>query len=359
VLSGGQQTMQYSYDAFGQRLVKVGTTTATTLFQYDRAGHLLEQTDGTGSAQVDYIYLGDRPLATFQPSNGKLYFLHDDRLGTPQVATDSTQAAVWIANYEPFGNTSTGAALIAQDLRLPGQEFEIETGWNHNGFRDYAPTLGRYLQSDPIGLGGGINLYGYAGQNPVRRTDSAGLCIGPLIVYCTVEAVELGVAGVEFAAAVYTGTPSPTSVLGEVGGAASQAEAQCVSRTGTDLMAHPFSAGGTHITTTDTLAFYAESATFGGSNGLFLAPTAQVDALLASGASPSQIEFALGLEEGSLGNGTLVRIDVADPFARNLSLPSSGNMFFRPGGLTTGNLYEGVVTSPLKTDPGITLRSIP
>ena len=140
VLSGGQQTMQYSYDAFGQRLVKIGTATATTLSQYDQGGHLLEQADGSGNAQVDYIYLGDRPLATFQPGNNKLYFLHDDRLGTPQAATDSGQAVVWTANYEPFGTTSTGIGVIAQDLRLPGQEFEVETGWNHNGFRDYVPV---------------------------------------------------------------------------------------------------------------------------------------------------------------------------------------------------------------------------
>ena len=175
VLSGGQQTMQYSYDAFGQRLVKIGTATGTTLSQYDQGGHLLEQADGSGNAQVDYIYLGDRPLATFQPSNGKLYFLHDDRLGTPQAATDSGQSIVWNATYEPFGATSTGIGVIAQDLRLPGQEFEVETGWNHNGFRDYAPTLGRYLESDPIGLRGGVNIYGYVSQNPAKNIDRSGL----------------------------------------------------------------------------------------------------------------------------------------------------------------------------------------
>ena len=174
VRSGGQPLIQYAYDAFGQRLAKRGSVTAITLFQYDRAGHLLEQTDGTGSAQVDYIYLGDRPIATYQPGIGKLYFLHDDRLGTPQVATDSAQAVAWTANYEPFGYTSTSAGLIAQDLRLPGQEFEIETGWNHNGFRDYVPTLGRYLESDPIGLAGGVNTYGYVASNPTALVDRDG-----------------------------------------------------------------------------------------------------------------------------------------------------------------------------------------
>ena len=172
--AGGGNLLQYTYDAFGQRVVKLSS--ATTLFQYDQSGHLLEQADGTGSAQVDYIYLGDQPIATFEASNAKVYFLHDDRLGTPQVATDSTQASVWIANYQPFGYTSTGPGIIVQDLRLPGQEFEIETGWNHNGFRDYGPTLGRYLESDPIGLSvTAVNTYVYAADNPTNRIDPFGL----------------------------------------------------------------------------------------------------------------------------------------------------------------------------------------
>jgi len=188
--AGAAQLTQYIYDAFGQRIVKVGSATATTLSQYDQGGHLLEQTDGTGSAQVDYMYLADRPIATFQPSNGKMYFLHDDRLGTPQRATDSAQAVAWSANYQPFGYTSTGTGLIVQNLRLSGQEFEVETWWNHNGFRDYAPTLGRYLEPDPLRAGlyrpgtgllissdliNNVPAYSYAQNRPSSIIDPLGL----------------------------------------------------------------------------------------------------------------------------------------------------------------------------------------
>ena len=128
--------------------------TATTLYQYDRKGHLLEETDGQGNPQVDYIYLDALPVATLSPSSGQVYFLHADRLGTPQVATDSSQNVVWSANYGPFGEMSTVPSLIVQNLRLPGQEFDVDTGLYHNGFRDYVPGWGRYLQSDPIGLAG-------------------------------------------------------------------------------------------------------------------------------------------------------------------------------------------------------------
>lgn len=130
--------------------------------------------------------------------------------------------------------------------------------------------------------------------------------------------------------------------------------------TGTAIILHPFSGGASHITTTKQLNEYAASRTYGDpEKGLYVSPSRQVDALLASGASRSQIEMALGLRPNALAGGTLVRIDIANPFARNLSLPTSGNAYFRPGtGLTTGNLNEAVIRSPLKTDPGIRLSPI-
>ena len=175
MMAGTNPVAQYTYDAFGQRLLKVGMVSGTTLYQYDLSGHLLEETDGQGNAQVDYVYLGGLPVATFSPSTGQVYFLHNDRLGTPQLATDSGQNVAWLASYGPFGEMSAVPAGIVQNLRLPGQEFDVDTGLHHNGFRDYAPGWGRYLQSDPIGLLGGMNTYVYVGANPVNLTDPLGL----------------------------------------------------------------------------------------------------------------------------------------------------------------------------------------
>jgi RHS repeat-associated protein len=175
-----QTVAQYTYDAFGQRVAKSQpATSTTTLYQFDQLGSLLEESNTQGNpAPSDYIYLDDgRPVATLTPVAGNLYFLHDDRFGTPQLATDSSQAVAWNMNYQPFGQTGNvqDSLVQPQNLRLPGQQADAESGIYHNGFRDYVPNLGRYIESDPIGIAGGINTYAYAGANPLANTAPQGL----------------------------------------------------------------------------------------------------------------------------------------------------------------------------------------
>ena len=154
----------------------------------------LEEINTSGVVQADYIYLDGRPVAVLNGST--LYYLHDDMLGTPQLATDSSQNIQWQASYDPFGQASV-SGTITQNLRLPGQYFDVESGWNHNGFRDYAPTLGRYIEPDPLGIQGSntsnnyqagrfssedqaefedvnLDLYVYASDDPINYTDPTG-----------------------------------------------------------------------------------------------------------------------------------------------------------------------------------------
>lgn len=107
-----------------------------------------------------------------------LYYIHTDHLGTPQAVTDGSQNIVWSTTYQPFGTTGAVTGSVTQNLRLPGQYADSETGFNYNGFRDYMPNVGRYLEADPIGLAGGSdNLYTYAVANPFRLIDKTGLII--------------------------------------------------------------------------------------------------------------------------------------------------------------------------------------
>jgi RHS repeat-associated protein len=165
----------YTYDGFGQRLIKTVSASYGEIYQYGQNGMLLEETNASGVAQADYIYLNGRPVAVLNGST--FYYLHDDRLGTPQVASDSSQNTQWEASYEPFGQTTSVSGTITQNLRFPGQYFDVESGWNHNGLRDYAPELGRYIEPDPLGrLGSGNDLYAYVGDNPTNFFDPLGLC---------------------------------------------------------------------------------------------------------------------------------------------------------------------------------------
>jgi RHS repeat-associated protein len=167
----------YVYDAFGERLSKVrsGTPATGAQFRYDLAGNPIEEADFSGATQTltDYVYLGNRPVARL--SGGTLLFLHDDRLGTPQIVTGTNQGTDWEALYRPYGTIQPFVSAIPQNLRFPGQFADAESGYYHNGFRDYDPSLGRYLETDPIGLNGGLNTYLYAGANPVNDTDPLGL----------------------------------------------------------------------------------------------------------------------------------------------------------------------------------------
>ena len=165
----------YTYNALGQRFKKTNQNGLTTTFQYGEQGQLLQEK--TGSNTKEYIWMGDRLLA--RVDNGtSIYYYHVDRLGTPQAMTDAAQQVVWQADYEPFGKANVTVATVENNIRLPGQYYDNETGLHYNYFRDYDPGTGRYVEADPIGLGGGSNLYGYAGGNPLTYTDPAGLVAG-------------------------------------------------------------------------------------------------------------------------------------------------------------------------------------
>jgi RHS repeat-associated protein len=82
---------------------------------------------------------------------------------------------VWQADYEPFGRVQLINPSLSLNPRLPGQYFDAETGLYQNWHRDYDARLGRYLESDPIGLEGGLNPYTYVSGNPVNAVDPFGL----------------------------------------------------------------------------------------------------------------------------------------------------------------------------------------
>ncbi|WP_034065650.1 RHS repeat-associated core domain-containing protein, partial [Pseudomonas aeruginosa] len=183
----GQQVAEYRYNALGQRIVKL-TPESITTYLYGPDGQLLGEAEHDGSGRKlraqYYLWLDSLPLATIDADydaqgkvgNPTLLYLHGDHLDTPRLATDASGQIAWQWQSDAFGRgeaLSQGSTQV--NLRFPGQYYDAESGLHYNYFRDYDPETGRYVESDPIGLDGGLNTYAYVGSNPVGLVDPNGL----------------------------------------------------------------------------------------------------------------------------------------------------------------------------------------
>ena len=112
-------------------------------------------TAGSSGPNIDRVDLA--PVNPVTTTSTSLYYVHSDHLNTPQVITNQSQQVVWMGSYEPFGKVAANANNNIEIFsRFPGQYVDLESGLYYNYFRDYDPSIGRYIESDPIGLEGGI-----------------------------------------------------------------------------------------------------------------------------------------------------------------------------------------------------------
>lgn len=121
-------------------------------------------------------------VVTVVPNTRAVSYVYADHINTPRVITrpDDNQMVWRWDQAEPFGDSQpnqnpSGLGAFVYNQHFPGQYYDAETGIYHNGFRDYDPSIGRYIQSDPIGLNGGINTYAYVRNNPLNFVDPLGL----------------------------------------------------------------------------------------------------------------------------------------------------------------------------------------
>jgi RHS repeat-associated protein len=189
-------TTTYSIDGSGRRVRKFSSTGAasTVIFVYDQAGQILGEYDSTGKAIREYVWMGSTPIAVFTPDqatptgNPIVYTIHTDHLDTPRVVLDKNGAIRWRWLAEPFGTTApetnpSNLGAFTLNLRFPGQYADQESGLFYNYFRNLDPTIGRYVESDPIGLAGGsYSTFTYADSNPLVFTDPRGLETCVLVV---------------------------------------------------------------------------------------------------------------------------------------------------------------------------------
>lgn len=177
----GDKTTRYRYNGLGQRLQKNGRGAANgpLHFVYDETGLLLGEYDGDGMPRQETIWLDDKPVAVL--SQLRLLYVYADHLNTPRVLTDTAGEVVWRWNGDPFGvgnanrDPDKDEEKVTYNLRFSGQYYDKESGLHYNYFRDYEPRTGRYVQADPIGVEGGLNLYAYVAGNPITFIDPLGL----------------------------------------------------------------------------------------------------------------------------------------------------------------------------------------
>lgn len=168
----------YVYDYQSRLVSRTISASSTTLHMvHDLDGNVIAEYDASGTLLTEYVWVDGRPLAMVDDAGTApvLYYVLTDHLERPVMMTDESRNIVWQASYLPYGEvrTITGSATLNQ--RFPGQWFQMETGLAYNWHRHYDPSVGRYLQPDPLGMPDGPSRWAYVGNSPLMGVDPEGL----------------------------------------------------------------------------------------------------------------------------------------------------------------------------------------
>ena len=191
--SATTKTTNYEYDALNRRVYKADQDGNTTSYAYDGLGVLQEVFGKNGNHdQIAAYYRARGQIISRQsyaaeesdesasrsvtPQTDKLYYTHD-ALGSVTTLSHTNGDLNTKYSYTAFGEI-TGGDISLNKFTYTEQLFDTETSLYHFHFRQYDASTGAWTTADPIGILGGLNLYGYVGNNPVNRGDWLGLSFG-------------------------------------------------------------------------------------------------------------------------------------------------------------------------------------
>jgi RHS repeat-associated protein len=168
----------YVYDPMHRQAQKV-VGAAKTRFIYSGWQRLADYDGVAGTLQNRYVYGDglDDPMIQVS-SAGVVSFFHQERQGSVVALTNSTGVVTNRYGYSPFGENAT---MTGTSIGFQGQRYDAETGLYYFKARHYSPATGRFLQPDVIGYFGGINLYAFVGNDPLRLKDTYGLAAVGLV----------------------------------------------------------------------------------------------------------------------------------------------------------------------------------
>jgi len=171
-ITGPTNRTTFAYDWLGRRVQSIewqnGVAISTNIFVWDGLA-LAEQRDGTGSTVIKRFFGQGEQIS------GVNYYFTRDHLGSIREMTDESGAIRYRGDYDPYGRSTQVQGDLVPDFGYAGMYYHAASGLSLTLFRAYDPDLGRWLNRDPIAERGGLNLYGYVGNEPVNRVDPLGL----------------------------------------------------------------------------------------------------------------------------------------------------------------------------------------
>jgi RHS repeat-associated protein len=187
----------YTWDGANRIISFAGAGNKASTFTYDglnRLVRIVDTTSGTVTADHSYFWCGSvrclahdntqtgSPVTTqYFPQgmivNGTSYYFVQDRLGSVMQLVTTTGSVAAQYTYDAYGNKTTISGTVVSEIGYAGYFYHASSNLNFALYRAYDSSHARWLNRDPIGEAGGINVYAYAGGNPVTNIDPLGLCL--------------------------------------------------------------------------------------------------------------------------------------------------------------------------------------